>query len=249
MPKIPGMTLAAGVGATLRGLQTAAGSRGVRHAYLQLVLAIFVIATALEIAGVWGVWEWTRMGERSGAMATVALGLLRIAGIIVVLLAAPVVSVLLANLAFPVLGERVFLAGLQQIAPRRSAELAAKPGLPLTQAVGASLRRLLAYLGATVVVFGLGFVPVAGALAAPWIQAYLTARLLGWELLDPYFDKLGSDYGAQRAFVRDHALTVVGFALPFSFIMAVPLLGPLFFGLAQGATGTLVARVIEPGVE
>lgn len=239
------MTLAAGVGAALRGLGAALGARDVRRAYLQLVLAIFLLAAGLEVAGLWGVWEWTRPGDESGWVAVVGLVLLRIAGIVIVLLAAPLLSILLANLAFPMLGERVFMAGLRNVAPARATELAAGAGLPVAAGVGVSLRRLLSYVVSTLLVLGLSLVPVVGALVAPWLQAYLTARVLGWELLDPYFDRRGLDHAAQRAFLRDHGLAVPGFALPYSFLMAVPLVGPLFFGLAQAAAATLVVDVLE----
>jgi hypothetical protein len=37
----------------------------------------------------------------------------------------------------------------------------------------------------------------------------------------------------------------VGFGLPLTFLMAIPLVGPLLFGLAQGAVAQLVVEVIE----
>jgi hypothetical protein len=40
---------------------------------------------------------------------------------------------------------------------------------------------------------------------------------------------------------------VVGFGLPWSFVLALPLIGALFFGLAQAAAPMLLVRVLEPG--
>jgi CysZ protein len=239
------MTFAAGFGAAVRGLSTAAGNPEVRKTYRQLVLAIFVLCAGLEVGGVWGVWEWTRAGADTGWLAVTGLILLRIAGVAMVLLASPVLAVFAANLLFPALSERVFLAGLRQVAPRRAAELAEQPGLPTSSALTGSLRRLMAYVAASLGVLAWSLVPVVGALTAPWLQGYFTARMLGWELLDPYLDRLGLDHGAQRQFVGENRLALVGFALPCAFIMAVPVVGPLLFGLAQAAAGTLVVDVLE----
>jgi len=68
-------------------------------------------------------------------------------------------------------------------------------------------------------------------------------------LLDPYLDKLRLGYADQHAFVAAHRPALVGFGLPLSVLMAVPLVGPLFFGLAQGAAAQLVVEVIEGGAQ
>ena len=53
------------------------------------------------------------------------------------------------------------------------------------------------------------------------------------------------DHATQRTFVKEHKAAIAGFALPWTFIVSIPLVGPLMFGIAQGAAANLVHDVIE----
>ena len=66
------------------------------------------------------------------------------------------------------------------------------------------------------------------------------------ELLDPYFDKKGIDFDGQDEVVWSHRVALTAFALPFSLAIAVPLVGPMFVAVAQGAVAELVWTVLEP---
>lgn len=239
-----GSGLVTGVSAAKRGLASAWGSAQVRRVYLQLVLALVAIATLLDAAGIWAVVQWTRGGD-DGVWWTIALVLLRIAGICIVLLVAPIVALFVVNALFPFLGERVFFAGMRQIAPARADELAARQGLPFATSLFNAFVRLVLFLVVSVALFVLSFVPVLGSIGGPVLQAWRTALALGWELLDPYFDKLGWTPTQQRELLRRHQAPMLGFALPFVLVMAVPIVGPFVFGLAQAAIATLVIEVIE----
>ncbi|NJK32509.1 MAG: EI24 domain-containing protein, partial [Deltaproteobacteria bacterium] len=92
----------------------------------------------------------------------------------------------------------------------------------------------------------LGLVPVVGSIAGAIGQTWLTARTVGWELVDPYFDRLGMGWSEQREFVREHRRSLLGFGLPLSLILAIPLVGPLLFGLAQAAAAVYVVREVPP---
>ncbi|HWB77116.1 MAG TPA: EI24 domain-containing protein [Nannocystaceae bacterium] len=239
-----GSGLVTGASAAKRGLAIAWGSAQVRRVYLQLVLVLVAIATALDAAGIWAVVQWTRGGD-DGLWWTIAMVLLRIAGICIVLLVAPIVALFVVNGLFPFLGERVFFAGMRQIAPARADELSAREGLSFATGLFNALVRLALFLLVSVSLFVLSFVPVLGSIAGPVLQAWRTALALGWELLDPYFDKLGWTRAQQRELLRRHQAPLLGFALPFVLVMAVPIAGPFVFGLAQAAIATLVIEVIE----
>jgi uncharacterized protein involved in cysteine biosynthesis len=236
-----------GFSTAMRGIKLAASSPEVRTTYVQLVLVLLVVATVLDIAGVWAVWNWTRGDAGDVWWQVLAMVLLRIAGIGIVLLAAPVLALRVVDLVFPLLGERVFLAALRLCAPDRAAQLAAAPGLPLATSIANSIVRTLSFLVQSIGVFALSLVPVVGAIVAPLLQTWITARALAWELLEPYFDKLALDRRGQARVLDEHRTITVGFAVPFVFVMAVPILGPLVFGLAQGAVALLVADVLESG--
>ena len=228
-----------------RGLQLALGAPQVKRTYLQLTTVILLLVLSLDVLGIWAVWSWTGGDGSESWWAALALVLLRIAGIGVVLLIAPILAMFVVDMLFPLLSERVFLAGMSTVAPDRATELAQIEGLPFTKALAQNFIRLLLFLGLSVVTFGISLIPVAGAIAGPALQVYFTSRALGWELLDPYFEKLSLSFDEQHRFVREHRNPLLGFALPFSFILAIPLVGPFVFGLAQAAAGVLVAEVIE----
>jgi len=235
----------AGLTAAGAGLRLSTRSPELRRTYLQLVLVLLVTATAIDVAGIWGVLHLTPIGDDAAWWAVIGLWVVRVIGIVVVLLAAPLLSLLLVNLVFPFLGERVFLAAMRVVAPARAEQLAASPGLPLSTSLLAALQRLLLFLGLSLLALLVSLVPVVGQVLGPVLQGYLSARGLAWELLDPYLDELGLGFAEQRAFVDAHRPALLGFGLPLMLLMAIPVVGPLLFGLAQGAAAQLVVTVIE----
>lgn len=235
----------AGFSAAMRGLRVAGRSPEVRGTYVQLVAVIFVIAAWLDVGGIWAIWHLTATDPTSPWWAILGLWTLRIAGILITLLIAPLIAFFAVNTFFPLLAERVFFAALRTLAPERARELEALPGTPFFVGVGRNLIRMLLFLGLTAGSFAVSLVPAVGAVVGPPLSLYVTARAMSWELLDPYFDKLQLTFADQRRVVNEHRAALVGFGLPIGLIMAIPLAGPLFFGLAQAAAAVLVAEVIE----
>jgi len=242
-PDKPG--LGTGLRAAGRGVRRVLDTPEVGKTYLQLVAVLFVLAGVLDVLGIWAVLHFTPIDGGDSWWAVAGLWLLRIAGLLLVVLMAPILALFVTNTAFPMLGERVFLAGVRAVDPARADQLAAIEGLPLRVSVPQNLIRMAMFLGLSVVAFGVSLIPVVGSILGPVLQAYFTARALGWELLDPYFEKLEVRFDAQHAFVKQHRGPLIGFALPFSLVMSIPLLGPLLFGVAQAAAGTLVVEVLE----
>jgi len=232
-------TAAAGARAALAGLSLALGERTVRTTYLQMSLAL-VGMTLLLYAGLGlGLWELTDGPSRWWILA-------RVAGSLLILFASPVIALFLVHAIFPLFSERVFLAALKARGSALADELVAGEGLPLHVSVGISIRRLLRYLGLTVVVFLLSLIPFLGAVIGPPLQLLLSARMLGGELLDPYLSMKGYRWEQQRDYLKGHRFALVGFGLPWTAVFAVPLVGALVFGLAQAAAAVLVTDVLEP---
>ena len=236
---------ALGFGAALRGLARTAGNADLRATYRHLVLAIFVLAVILDAAGFYALWIAIDSDTVESGYIRAVISILQIVGTVITLIAAPVIAMFLVNAMFPVLADRVFLAALKGLDPSRAQLLTDADGLPLSAAVMGSLRRLCVYVGLTVVFLLLSLIPFIGPVIGGVGQLWVTARMLGWELLDPYLDRRGMDHASQRSFVKEHNAAIAGFAVPWTFMLGVPIVGPLLFGIAQGAAATLVHDVIE----
>ena len=257
--------LGAGFRAAGRGLRRVLGNREVGKTYLKLVAVLFVLAALLDVAGIWAVLHFVPIDGSESWWAQLGLWLLRIAGIVVVVFSAPLLALFTTNTAFCfedadcddsdicTVDDCQFFhchytyrpEGVRTVNPARADELAALPGLPLSVSVPQNLIRMALFIGLSIAAFLSSFIPVVGPFLGPVLQAYFTARLLGWEMLDPYFEKLEVRFDAQHDFVRQHRGPLVGFALPFSLVMSIPLVGPLLFGVAQAAAGMMVVEVLE----
>ncbi len=235
----------AGLSAAWQGMRMSTRSGELRSTYLQLVGVLFVMAIVLDVAGIWAVVHFTGIADDASWWTVVGLWVARILGIAVILFAAPLLSLTVVNVLFPFLGERVFLAAMRVISPARAEQLAAGSGLSLMRSAGIAVLRLLLFFALSLGAFAVSLVPVAGQLLGPVLQGYVSARSLAWELLDPYLDKMQLGFGEQRALVDRFRAELVGFGVPMVVLMAIPLVGPLLFGLAQGAAARLVVEVIE----
>lgn len=242
----PSQGVFSGISAAFRGFRFAASHPEVRRLYRQLLLVLFAVAIALTALLSVALWYFTALAEDASGWMVAGIWLLRIAGALIVLMASPLLALMVVNAVFPFLGERAFLGAMRVIDPLRAEALAAAEGLSMAAGLGSSVRRLLHFLGLTFLAFGLTLVPIIGALLGPALQLWSTSRALTWELLDPYFDRRGFGYAEQRRYLRASRGAVFGFGLPLSFLLGVPIIGPLFFGLAQASSALLVVEVLEP---
>lgn len=233
-------SVAAGARAGIAGLRHALLHRETRRAYWRLVLAHLLVWAALVAAGCWAALALTVPAE--GASAWVQAGLLaaRVAGLLVTLIAAPVLALVLVNVGLPLLADRLFLESLRALDPAAADALARENGLSVAKQAAVALRRLARYVALFLCGVVLSLVPVVGAALGPAWQIYLALRMLGWELLDPWLGQRGLDYAAQRAYLVRHRAVLLGFALPWLPVLALPLAGPFLLGLAQAATAVLV---------
>lgn len=241
--------------AAVRGTGAALGNRDVYKVYFQFTLILLVLSLVLAAALGYGVWQLTEPETGGGFLArhgldSLAVGgllALRIVGILIAALVAPILAFLLIGILFPVFAEALFFAGLRRLDPARAQALEAQPGLSILASLWKTLRLLFHLIVITVIAFVVSLVPLVGVVLGPVLQFWNTGKILGWELLDPYFDKRRMAFAAQKVYVREHRGAVVGFGLPWVFVLAVPLFGPLLFGLAQAAAPALLVNVLEPG--
>ena len=238
-------TAIGGVALALRGLRLATRSREVRRVYFHLALTLVVTTLALMAGLGWAIWAWIPSPEDPAGWLRALLWTLKLGGTALAMMAAPLVALFMVNMALPFLGERVFMAGLRQVDPARAAELEAAGGVGLGRSVTSSARRLLYFLGVTALTLALTLVPVLGVVLGPAAQLWFTSRMLSWELLDPYLDRRGVDYAGQRALMKRHRAAMFGFGAPWTLLFALPVVGPLGFGLAQAAAPLLVTEILE----
>ena len=238
-----------GASAAVRGCGRALANREVLRAYLHMAAALFASITVLTGVGIWALIALTPIGEDAAWWVIALLWAVRVAGGLLVVLVSPIVALTIINLLFPFLGERVFYSALALVDPARAAELRARPGLSFSEGMSDAMHRLALFFGMSVLAFLFSLVPVVGSIGGPVLQTYLTSRAVGWEMLDPYFDKLGMRFDDQRRFFEQHRPALVGFGLPISLLMAIPIVGPLLFGLAQASAALLVGEVLEAQAE
>lgn len=243
----PSMTasFSQGVQAAFAGMKVALSDAGVRAAYLRVMLGMLALTLVLDVLGVWGVVSLVDPAAFEG-WKSLAMHGLRVLGIAAVLVGGPILALLTMNVVFPFFSEPMFMAGLRAADPARAERVAAGPGMPIATSAGIAVTRLLRYLGLTIALLLVGLIPLVGGIVAAIGQTLLTARTVSWELLDPYFDRLDIRGPEQREFVARHRDALLGFGLPLALLLAIPLVGPLLFGLVQGAAGTFLVRMIPP---
>ena len=243
-PRPASVSSVSGASLAFRGLRLALGNRDVRKIYLRLALALVVTSLVLVAGLSYAIWTLIPVPE--SALLLVLMWTLRVAGTVLALMASPLLALFIVNIVFPFLGEDVFLAGLRAVDPARADELVAAKGAGFTTSTVSSVRRLFYFIGMTLLIFMLALVPVLGVVLGPLAQLWLTSSMLSWELLDPYFDRRGVDHAGQRATMRAHRGAMFGFGAPWTLLLAIPIVGPLGFGLAQAGAALLVTEVLEP---
>ncbi|MBL9104387.1 MAG: EI24 domain-containing protein [Myxococcales bacterium] len=240
-------TVSAAGGARLafRGLGVALASGDVRRTYFKLALGLVVVSVALMVGLGYGFMWLLGMALDPAWLAGVTGWIAWLGAVVLAAVVAPLLALFVVNIVFPFLAEGVFFAGLRAVDPARAESLAQAAGTGFTASTVGSIRRLIYFVGVTLLCFAVSCVPLIGAVLGPIAQVWFTARMLSWELLDVYFERAGVDYAGQRVLLRRHRGAMFGFGLPWVLLMMLPLVGPLLFGLAQAAAAQLVIGLLE----
>jgi CysZ protein len=103
----------------------------------------------------------------------------------------------------------------------------------------------VALIGA-IVLFGIGFIPVAGQIAALVLGALFGAWVISLEMVGLVFQRRGLKFGERHRALRQHRAVVFGFGLPTYLLCLVPV-AQLVVIPAAVVGGTLLAhRVLGP---
>ncbi|GAB2498443.1 EI24 domain-containing protein [Nocardiopsis aegyptia] len=112
----------------------------------------------------------------------------------------------------------------------------------IARAIRQSLVIVFASLLVTVVVFAIGFVPLAGQVVGAVLAAVLGGWLLGIELVGGAFDRRAMlRLRDRQRFLRTRRLRTLGFSVPTYFLLAIPFVAVAVFP-AAAAGGTILAR-------
>lgn len=119
---------------------------------------------------------------------------------------------------------------------------------PFVASVGRALGQSLALIGASavaaVVLFGLGFVPVAGQVVVPVLSALVGGTLLSLELVGSAAERRGVlSLGERRRLVGRRRSLTLGLCVPTFLLLAVPFLGIVVFPAATAAAVLLVRQL------
>lgn len=79
-----------------------------------------------------------------------------------------------------------------------------------------------------------------------FLQTYFSSRSLMRELLVPYFARIQFTQHEKKHWFRSREGVLFGFGLGFYFLVRVPLLGVLIYGIAEASTAYLVTKITDP---
>ncbi|MGM0575642.1 MAG: EI24 domain-containing protein [Myxococcota bacterium] len=179
-------------------------------------------------------WGWLREG----------LGwLLRVALVVGTMLVAPPLFNLVASILLP-----VFHGPVWEAARRRAGgpSLAHAPGgFRVTAGVVATeVRRLVRFLGLTLLILPLNLVPGVGSVVYLAAQLLLAAHALGWDLLSYHFELHGLSYAEQKRWLRGQRSMVLAMGGVGTLLCTVPV-AQLLFVTTNVAGGGLVSAWLD----
>ena len=96
-----------------------------------------------------------------------------------------------------------------------------------------------------VAVFGMGLV-VPKHYMVSFLQTYFSSRSLMRQLLQPYFHRVQFNKQQKKIWFIDRSGVLFGFSFAFAYMVKVPLLGVLIYGLAEASTAYLITKITEP---
>ncbi|CAG8511958.1 2195_t:CDS:2 [Funneliformis caledonium] len=104
----------------------------------------------------------------------------------------------------------------------------------------------LGYFPAITVGVFMYIIPGTKPFAIIFLETLYSSRAMMRELLEPYFGRIHFDSNERRKWFREREGILFGFSIGFYPLVRIPLLGMLFYGVAQSATALLLVKTSEP---
>lgn len=95
------------------------------------------------------------------------------------------------------------------------------------------------------VVFGSGLV-LPKRYMVSFLQTYFASRSLMRQLLEPYFHRVRFTKEQKKIWFVDRSGVLFGFAVAFTVMVKIPLVGVLIYGIAEASTAYLITKITEP---
>ncbi|RDW72276.1 transmembrane protein UsgS [Aspergillus mulundensis] len=95
------------------------------------------------------------------------------------------------------------------------------------------------------VIFGTGILLPKRYLVT-FLHSYFASRSLMRELLEPYFSRIHFTSEQRRHWFKDREGVLFGFAFAFTFVLKIPIIGVLMYGVAEASTAYLVTKITDP---
>ena len=100
-------------------------------------------------------------------------------------------------------------------------------------------------LGPAATVFGVGILLPRRYLVI-FLQSYFSSRSLMRELLEPYFARIKFTKEQKAKWFHSRSGVLFGFGLGFFFLVKIPLVGVLVYGIAEASTAYLITKITDP---
>jgi len=152
----------------------------------------------------------------------------------------------------PMANNQLFLDELERLSPTRAQELAVQMKTDeyvnknWVEDVYHDLRTSWHFTKYSLMFLAFSVIPVVGSLITFLGQTWLVADRMGWNLLSVYtISAKKMSYRQQKHWMRARKWRIVGFTLPYILLASIPLIGPLFLCIAQGATAHIYYHLLS----
>lgn len=229
------------------GFFDALRSAEVRKTYWAALMTLTLVTWVLGALGIWGVTLVLPVNEVLTGWELFFRWALRVVASGLVLLTAVVLALPFAQLIAPKFCFAPFFAALGRDPARRDEIYLGGGGLSIAVSFIISVRRLRKFFLITGCALLVGWVPVVGPVLSATMQLLNSAWMMSSELLDPYFDARQLDFDAQTRLMNSFRWECLGFGVICAPLLALPIIGPLFFAGLQAAAARFVLDVLEVG--
>jgi hypothetical protein len=152
----------------------------------------------------------------------------------------------------PMSSNQLFLDELQKLSPQRAQELSQQMKAEESinknwmEDVYHDLRTSWHFTKYSLMFLCFSIIPVVGSFITFLGQTWLVADRMGWNLLSVYtISAKKMSYRQQKHWMRARKWRIIGFTLPYMLMCSIPMIGPLFLGLAQGATAHIYFHLLS----